>query len=68
VRLGERGRLGRQPRLADPGRAREDDAARRAGRQHLSDEPELRVAPGERPGHGASVIDGPPGAKAGDEQ
>ena len=52
--------LGREPRLADPGRPGDHDAARRAARERLADEPKLGVAPGERPPHARSLIDRTP--------
>jgi len=49
--------LGRQPRLADPGRPGDHDATRGAPRQRFADQPKLSLAPGERPPHGQSLID-----------
>ena len=52
--------LAGEPRLADPGRPGDHDAARRITRERFADEPELGVAPYQRPAHARSVIDRPP--------
>jgi hypothetical protein len=57
LRRRELGGLGGQPRLAHAGRPGEHDATRRAARERIADQPQLGVAPGERPAHARSLID-----------
>jgi hypothetical protein len=52
--------LGREPRLADAGGPGDHDTACGTARHRLTDEPQLGVAPRERPPHVRSVIDRAP--------